>query len=186
MTGAYSSSSGNKLHLAFSQEKAIVTCGPLHAVPYPYQVERAGNQISVKIPINPRPLVVAFKPDNTLAGPADFVVNGFVTIGHGSGGGSFSPASKAQIHTTTQKRQIDAAEAQNYAGTDAVHQNGMEYSASEQVTTTTYEPVAPVAHYQPAPMAPKTERCTVGVMQGSSNSGSIAEVLTQIVAPSAK
>ncbi len=185
LTGGYSASSGNKLHIAFSQEKAIVSCGPLNRVPYRYQVERAGNQISVKIPINPKPLVVSFRPDNTLAGPAAVVVNGFVTIGNGGGGRPSSPAYEAQTHTTTQERQIDAAEAQNYAGTDAVHQNGMEYSVTEQVTSTTNEPV-PVAHYQEAPMAPKTERCTVGTMQGSSNSGSVTEALTQIVAPSAK
>jgi hypothetical protein len=129
---------------------------------------------------------LAFRTDNTLAGPADVVVNGLVPIGHGGvSAGTTNSGYEEQTHTSTRERQIDAAEAQNYAGTDAVHQNGMEYSVTEQVTTTTYEP-ASVAHYQPAPMAPKTERCTAGIMQGNSNSGSIGEALTQIVDPSVK
>ena len=186
LTGAYSALSGNKLRIAFSQDKVIVNCGPLNSVPYPYRVERTANQISVQIPISPKPLVLALRTDNTLAGPADVVVNGLVPIGHGGvSAGTTNPGYEEQTRTTTRERQIDAAEAQNYAGTDAVHQNGMEYSVTEQVTTTTYEP-ASVAHYQPAPMAPKTERCAAGIMQGNSNSGSIGEALTQIVDPSAK
>lgn len=130
--------------------------------------------------------MLAFRADKTLIGPADVVVNGLVPIGHGAvSPGAANAGYAEQAHTTTRERQIDAAEAQNYAGSDAVHQNGMEYSVTEQVTSTTYEP-APVAQYQPAPMAAKTERCTAGIMQGSSNSGSIADALTQIVAPSAK
>jgi hypothetical protein len=183
LTGAYSASAGNKIHLAFSPDKVQVTCGPLIPTGYTYEVERAANQISVKIPISPKPLVVAFRPDNSLAGPADVAVYGLVPIGHG-GGGSPAPGYQTQTQTTTRERQIDAAEAQNYAGTDAVHQNGMEYSVTEQVTSTSYEP-APVANYQLPPMTPKTEQCTAGIMQGSS-SGSIMESLTQIVAPSAK
>jgi len=184
LTGSYSGSTGNKIHLAFNQDKVVVTCGPLIAASYPYEVERAANQISVKISISPKPLVVAFRPDNRLAGPADVAVHGLVPIGHG-GGGSSAPAYQTQTQTTTRERQIDAAEAQNYAGTDAVHQNGMEYSVTEQVTSTSYEP-APVANYQLPPMAPKTEQCTAGIMQGSSSSGSVMESLTQVVAPSAK
>ncbi len=186
LTGAYSSSSGNKLRIAFSQDKAIVNCGSLNSAPYTYSVERTANQISIQIPISPKPILLAFRTDNTLAGPSDVVVNGLVPIGHGGvSAGTTNPGYQEQTHTATRERQIDAAEAQNYAGTDAVHQNGMEYSVTEQVSTTTYEP-APVAHYQPAPMAPKTERCTAGIMQGNSNSGSIGEALTQIVDPSVK
>ena len=114
LTGAYSASSGNKLHIAFSQDKVIVNCGPLNSVPYPYQVERAANQISVQIPISPNPLVLAFKPDNTLAGPADVVVNGLVPIGRGGvSAGTTAPGYEEQTHTTTRERQIDAAEAQS-------------------------------------------------------------------------
>jgi hypothetical protein len=186
LTGAYSPSSGNKLRVAFSQDKVIVNCGPLNAMPFSYQVERSGNQISVQIPISPKPLVLTFRPESTLSGPADVVVNGLVPVGHGGGSvGATNAGYQEQTQTTTRERQIDDAEAHNYAGTDAVHQNGMEYSVTEQVTTTTYEP-APVPHYQAVPMAPKTERCTAGMMQGSSNSGSIGEALTQIVDPTAK
>ena len=169
LTGAYSSSSGNKLRIAFSQDKAIVNCGSLNSAPYTYSVERTANQISIQIPISPKPILLAFRTDNTLAGPSDVVVNGLVPIGHGGvSAGTTNPGYQEQTHTATRERQIDAAEAQNDAGTDAVHQNGMEYSVTEQVSTTTYEP-APVAHYEPAPMAPKTERCTAGIMQGNSN-----------------
>src|SRR5438445_2575343 len=184
LTGAYSGSAGNKIHLAFTQDKVLVTCGPLLAAPYPYEVERAANQISVKIPISPKPLVVAFRPDNALAGPADVVLSGLVPIGHG-GRGSPAPGYQTQTQTTTRERQIDAAEAQNYSGTDAVHQNGMDYSLTEKVKSTSYAH-APVVIYQLPSMSSKTERCTAGIMQGSTSSGSIMAPLTQVVAPSAK
>jgi hypothetical protein len=186
LTGAYSGPTGNKLHIAFSQDKAFVGCGTLMPVSLPYVVESAANQISVKIPINPKPLVVAFQADGTLAGPAEVVVNGLVPVGRGGGGGVPSaPGYQLQTQTTTQERQIDAAEARNYEGTDAVHQNGMDYSVSEQVTSTTYDPT-PVAHYQMPALTSKTERCTVGILQGRSSSGGVAEALTQVMDPSAK
>jgi hypothetical protein len=53
------------------------------------------------------------------------------------------------------------------------------------VSTTTYEPT-PVANYRLPPMESKTERCTVGVMQGKSSYGTMTETLTQLVNPSAK
>jgi len=140
LTGSYTGSAGNKLHISFSQDKVIVSCGTLMWQTLPYVVERAANQISIKVPISPKPLVVSFRPDDTLAGPADVVVNGMVPVGYG-GGGASAPGYEAQTHTTTQERHIDAGEARNYEGTDAVHQNGMEYSVSELVTTTTYEPI---------------------------------------------
>ncbi len=185
LTGAYSGAAGNKLHIAFSQEKVFVGCGTLMPVSLPYVVERAANQISVTIPINPKPLVVSFRADGTMAGPAEIVVNGLVPAGRGGGGGTSASGYEMQTQTTTQQRQIDAAEARNYEGTDAVRQNGMDYSVSEQVTTTTYEPT-PVANYKLPPLASKTEHCTVGVLQGRSSSGGVAEGLTQIVDSSAK
>jgi hypothetical protein len=186
LSGAYSGPTGNKLHIEFGQEKAGVSCGPLLLVQLPYVVERTANEILVKIPINPKPLVVTFRADGTLAGPAEIAVNGLVPVGHGGSGGTSAPGYEAQTHTTTQERQIDAAEARNYEGTDAVHQNGMDYSVSEQVTTTTYEPATPVANYHVAPLAPRTERCAVGTMQGRSSSGTAGEALTQMLDPSAK
>src|SRR5262249_39804247 len=131
-----------------------------------------------------QPLVVAFRPDGRLAGPSDVAVTGLVPVGSGEGGSS-APGYQAQTHTETRERQIDAAEARNYEGSDAVHQNGMEYSVTEQVSSTTYEPV-PVANYHLPPMKSKTERCAVGVMQGKSSYGTMSEALTQIVNPSAK
>ena len=186
LSGAYSA--GNKFGISFSQEKVSVGCGTLIPQSIPYIVDRAPNQISIKIPISPKPIVLALKPNGTLAGPAEVAVNGLVPVGHGGGGGGAGPALgyEEQTHTTTQQRQIDAAEARNYEGTDAVHQNGMEYSVSEQVTTTTYEPVAPVANYKMAQLAPRTERSPVGILQGRSRFGGVGEALTQIVDPSAK
>ncbi len=49
-----------------------------------------------------------------------------------------------------------------------------------------YEPTTPVANYQMPQLAPKTERCTAGILQGRSSYGGVGEALTQIVAPSAK
>jgi hypothetical protein len=184
LSGAYSNTTGKSLHLAFSQENAFTGCGGLDPVGLPYEVSRTGNQILVKVSISPQPLVVAFRPDGTLAGPSDVAVTGLVPVGSG-GGGSSAQGYQAQTHTETRERQIDAAEAHNYQGTDAVHQNGMEYSVSEQVTSTTYETV-PVKIYQLPPMTSKTERCTVGVMQGKSSYGTVPEALTQLVNPSAK
>jgi hypothetical protein len=185
LSGSYSGSAGNKLHVSFSQDKAIVSCGTLMWQTLPYVVERTANQISIKVPISPKPLVVSFRLDATLAGPADVVVNGTVPVGRGGGGGTPVPAYEAQTHTTTQERQIAAADVPNY-NADTVHQNGMEYSVSEQVTTTTYEPTTPVANYQMPQLAPKTERCTAGVMQGQSSYGSVGEALRQIMNSSAK
>jgi hypothetical protein len=183
LSGAYSSTSGKTIRLAFSQEKVFTGCGGLDPVGFPYEVSRTGNQILVKIPISPQPLVVSFRPDGTISGPADVAVTGLVV--KGAGGGSAAPGYQAQTHTETRERQVDAAEASNYAGTDAVHQNGMEYSVSEQVTSTTYAPT-PVANYRLPPMESKTERCTVGVMQGKSSYGTMTDTLTQLVNPSAK
>jgi hypothetical protein len=70
-----------------------------------------------------------------------------------------------QTHTTTQERQIAAADVPNY-NSDQVHQNGMEYSVSEQHTETTYEPTAPHVTPATARTAPKTVRCNIGMWRG--------------------
>jgi hypothetical protein len=185
LSGSYSTAAGKSIHLSFSQDKVFTGCGRLDPVGFPYEVTRTASQILVKIPIAPQPLVVAFRPDNTISGPSDVAVSGLVVKGGGGSGGAAAPGYQAQTHTETRERQIDAAEASNYAGTDAVHQNGMEYSVTEQVNSTTYEPT-PVANYRLPPMESKTERCTVGVMQGKSSYGTMTQALTQLVNPSVK
>jgi hypothetical protein len=101
-------------------------------------------------------------------------VAGRIVVGHASGG---SMGYQESTHTTTRERQIDAAEARNYEGTDAVHQNGMDYSVTEQVTTTTYEPVyRPQA---PPPTAPKTERCNAALLPPTGAGGGVSDLLTQ-------
>src|SRR5262249_53161813 len=88
LSGAYSSPSGRTIHPAFSQEKVFTGCGGLDPVGFPYEVSRAGNQILVKVSLSPQPLVVAFGPDGTLAGPSDVAVTGLVPVGSCGGGSS--------------------------------------------------------------------------------------------------
>jgi hypothetical protein len=78
-----------------------------------------------------------------------------------------------------QRQQIDAAEAQNYAGTDAVHQNGSEYTVDTPVSTTTYT-AAPVHHYS-VPTAPKTERCSIALLSPTGSNVKISDALTQLL-----
>jgi hypothetical protein len=149
----------------FNDEVATVQCGALVPQGLAYDVERAANQILIKIPIDPKPVVVTLRPDGKLAGPGPVQVAGRVVVGT-RGGGSSSPGYEEQTQTTTQERQIDAADVRNY-NSDAVHQNGMEYSVSDQVTTTTYVPTAPTYHPPTVITSPKTERCTAAVLPGT-------------------
>jgi hypothetical protein len=150
----------------FQDEAVIVQCGTLIPQSFPYIVERTSGQVMLKIPTQPNAVVSALRPDGKLAGPGPIQLVGRVVVGS-SGGGYTGGGYQEQTHTTAQERQIDAADAQNYAGTDAVHQNGMEYSVSEQVPTTDYVPTAPTYRAPTVVTAPKTERCTAGVMPGS-------------------
>ena len=150
----------------FQDDGVIIQCGTLVPQSFSYTVERTAGQVLLKVPSQPNAVVATLRSDGKLAGPGPIQVAGRVVVGS-SGGGYTGGGYQEQTHTTTQERQIDAAEAQNYAGTDAVHQNGMEYSVSEQVSTTEYAPTAPMYHAPTVITAPKTERCTAGVMPGS-------------------
>ena len=153
LSGVYSAGNFNVI---FDQTRANFTCGALIQQSLPYTLERSGSQLAVQIPISPKPVTLFYR-DGKLAGPGPIDVAGQVVVGGAVA--TTSTGYQTQTETTTQQRQIDGAEAQNYIGTDAVHQNGAEYSVNDPVTTTTYTAV-PVHHYT-VPTAPKTERCNV-------------------------
>jgi hypothetical protein len=55
----------------------------------------------------------------------------------------------------------------------------MDYSVTEQTTTTTYEPTTP--HYSAPITAPKTERCDASVLSPAGPSARVSDVLTQSI-----
>lgn len=83
-----------------------------------------------------------------------------------------------QTQTSTSQRQIGANEVPSYSA-DQVHQNGMEYSVDQQTTSTSMVPTT--AHHYSVPTAPKTERCNVGVLAATGETGSMSGALTQII-----
>ncbi len=167
--------------IIFSEAEVSLACGTLVPQKVGYTVDRSGSQILVKVGIGPKNLAATLRPDGKLAGPGPVMVAGRVVIGTATGGGG-AGGYEAQTHTTTQERQIAAADVPNYSA-DAVHQNGMEYSVSEQQTTTTYEPTAPQRRMDP-PTEPKTERCNIGTIQGRPPVGLVAG-LSALLDPSA-
>jgi hypothetical protein len=78
-----------------------------------------------------------------------------------------------------QTMQIDAAETRNYEGTDAVHQNGMEYSVNEPVSSTSYAPVSHTTYV--VPTKPKIEKCNAGVLPPTASNVKASEALTQLL-----
>ena len=163
--------------IGFDQSTATVTCGDLIPIPLPYSVQRTASQLMITVPISPKPLLLSYKADGRLSGPGPIDVAGRVVVG----GASATTSTGYQEHTetTTQQRQIDAAEAQNYAGTDSVHTNGMEYSVDTPVTTTTYE-AAPVRQFS-VPTKAKTERCNASLLPPTASSVKISDALTQLL-----
>src|SRR6202158_5779226 len=173
LTGVYSA--GN-FYLRFDQTAAVVKCGPLVEVPFPYLVERSANHLLVKIPIQPKPLVLSFKPDGKLSGPGPIDVAGRVVAGRATD--TASTSYDMQTQTTTTQRQIAANDAPNY-NADQVHRNGMEYSVDDQTTSSTMVPTT--VHNYSVPTAPKTERCNVGVLPPTAATSSISGALTQVL-----
>jgi hypothetical protein len=174
---------GEGFAVAFNDDSAIVQCGTLVPQSLGYAVERTPNQVLVKIQNEPKAVIAAFRPDGKLAGPGAVQVAGRVVVGS-SGGGVSAPGYEMQTHTSTQEHQISAADVPNY-NSDAVHQNGMEYSVSDQVTTTSYEPTAPTPRAPTVITAPKTERCSAGVMPGTP-SVTMSNLLGNALDPSGK
>ncbi len=173
LSGVYSAGT---FSVSFDQSRASFTCGTLIQQSLPYTLERSGTQLAIQIPISPKPVTLFYR-DGKLAGPGPIDVAGQVVIGGAVA--TTSTGYQTQTETTTQQRQIDAAEAQNYIGTDAVHQNGMEYSVNDPVTTTTYTAV-PVRHYT-VPTAPKTEQCNVALLPPTGSNVKISDALTQLL-----
>jgi hypothetical protein len=173
LTGVYSA--GN-FQLRFDQSVAVVKCGSLLEVQFPYLVERSGNQLLVKVPIQPKPLVLSFKPDGKLSGPGPTDVVGRVVAGRATD--TASTSYDMQTQTTTTQRQIAANDAPNY-NADQVHRNGMEYSVDDQTTSSTMVPTT--VHNYSVPTAPKTERCNVGVLPPTAATSSISSTLTQVL-----
>jgi hypothetical protein len=173
LTGVYSA--GN-FSLTFDQSAAGVACGKLLVLHYPYSVERSSNQLLVKVPIQPKPIVLSYKPDGKLTGPGPTDVAGRVVIGGATD--STSTGYEMQTQTTTTQKQIGANEVSNY-NSDQVNRNGMEYSVNDQTTSTTMVPTT--MHTYSVPTAPKTERCNVGVLPATGETGTVSSALTQVL-----
>ena len=173
LTGIYSA--GN-FYLRFDQTAAAVKCGTLLEAQSPYSVERSANQLLVKVPIQPKPLILSFKPDGKLSGPGPIDVAGRVVAGGATD--TASTSYEMQTQTTTTQKQIAANDAPNYSA-DQVHRNGMEYSTDEQTTSSTMVPTT--VHHYSVPTTPKTERCNVGVLPPTAATSSISGALTQVL-----
>lgn len=161
--------SGGGFGLYFDDKAAMVSCGTLQPVLAAYQVER-GPQIVVKVGINPKPIAVTLRPDGKLVGPGPIQVAGLVPAAGVGGAGAAGPnASAYELHspTTTQEKQISAAEVPQYSA-DQVHQNGMEYSATTTQAANIGSGDTNWAKPRPAvPMVAKTEHCNVTTLTGT-------------------
>jgi len=174
LSGTYNA--GN-LSMSFDQTVAVTKCGSLNPAQYPYTVERSGSQVLVKVPVSPKPLQFTYTADGKLNGPGMVEIAGLVPAGGTVA--NTSTSYETQTQTTMQTRQIDAAETRNYEGTDAVHQNGMEYSVNEPVTTTSYNPVHHTTYS--VPMKSKIEKCNAGVLPATDSNVKISDALTQLL-----
>jgi hypothetical protein len=172
LTGVYSA--GN-FGVGFDQSMASVTCGTLVPQQLPYSVERSASQLLVKIPIQPKPLVLSYR-DGKLAGPGPTDVAGRIVIGGMTD--TRSTGYEMQTQTTTTQRQIAANDVPNYSP-DQVHQNGMEYSVDDQMTSSTMVPTT--VHHYSVPTAPKTERCNVGVLPPTGETAKLSTAMTTLL-----
>lgn len=173
LNGIYSTS---RLQFNFSAANVVMGCGTLVPQNLPYVVERTGNRVVVKVQSSPRPIAMVLNPNGKLAGPGPVEIAGLVVAGHGGGQASAWAGSEPQTHTTTVQTQIPAADVANHP-IGEVNQNGMEYSTTQQVTTTS-EPGWSAPHYQSVPTVPKTERCDATILSPTSGSSGFADLLT--------
>ncbi len=176
LTGVYSA--GN-FGIGFDQSMASVSCGTLVPQQLPYVVERNGTQLVVKIPVQPKPLVLSYK-EGKLAGPGPLDVAGQVVVGGMTD--TKSTGYQMQTRTTTTSTQIDANDVPNY-NADQVHQNGMEHSVNSQTSSTTMVPTT--VHHYSVPTAPKTERCNVGVLPPTGETAKVSSAMTAILGTNA-
>jgi hypothetical protein len=160
--------SGSGFGISFDDKIATVYCGTLQPVLAAYQVER-GPQIAVRVGINPKPLAVTLRPDGKLSGPGPIQVAGVVPAGGGVGSGPAGPSASAyELHspTTTQEKQISAAEVPQYSA-DQVHQNGMEHSATTTQAANIGSDTSWAKPRPAVPMVAKTEHCNVTTLAGT-------------------
>ena len=143
--------------LLFEQDGVIVGCGSLIPQHLDYTVQRSGMQISVTVPISPKPVVLSYK-DGRLTGPGPVAVVGRVVIGKPTT--SSSTTYESQTQTTTTQHQIDAADVSNYSADKCTRTAWSTPSTSSPPQLTghprrgTTPPCPPLQRQRPAPSAP--------------------------------
>ena len=172
-TGVYSAGS---FGLQFDQDSVTVQCGSLVPQAFPYTVERSGLQISVRIPISPKPLLLSYKPGGNLSGPGSVDISGVVPIGGMQD--NASTTYQMQTTTTTTQRQLDPGEEREYSA-DQLHQNGGQFSVDQQTSSTNWTPAT--QHHYSVPTAPRTERCNVGMLPPTGANVSVSGALTELL-----
>lgn len=161
MGGAYST---GRFAIAFDSWLAAVSCGG-GLLKLPYTVHLSGNRLAIDVQRPGNPMKFAMRQDGSLLGPGP--VDMPVLVQAGNSRGSRAPAYQPETHTTTQQTQIPAADVPNHA-IGEVQQNGMEYSVTQQTTTTTSEPAWPAPQSSPN-MAIKTVRCDAALLRPSAS-----------------
>ena len=172
LSGIYSAGSTAFL---FQQDYVQFGCGSLNRDAHAYSVERSGAQVRVTVANNPKPLVLSYK-EGKLVGPGPVVIEGRVPMGKPVA--TTSTSYDTQTQTTTTQKPISAGEASQYSA-DQVHQNGMEYSADQQTTSTTTVPTQHTRYEQP--MVAKTEHCNIGVVPPTGALPSMTSALSPLV-----
>ncbi|HEU5218757.1 MAG TPA: hypothetical protein VFU23_08855 [Gemmatimonadales bacterium] len=79
VSGAYPGQ--GKFRLAFDDDNVTLSCSDLEPASYSYAVTVNGGQVSITILAQPRPLVLAFRADEHLAGPPTADITGQVQVG---------------------------------------------------------------------------------------------------------
>ena len=174
LTGVYSAGS---FGLQFQQDTVTVRCGALVPQTLPYTVERSGMEISVRIPISPKPLLLSYKPGANLNGPGPIDVFGAVPVGGVRDNATTSY--QMQTTTTTTQRQLEPGEEREYSA-DQLHQNGGQYSVDQQTSSTNWTPTT--QHHYEVPTAPKTERCNAGMLPPTGANVALSAALGAVLA----
>jgi hypothetical protein len=91
LAGIYTSRGG--LKAKFADASVVLDCGEAH-VRDKYTVERAGNQILVRVQHPASPFTLTVQPDGSLAGPASVTVNGRLVSGMNGSDVTYTPHSE--------------------------------------------------------------------------------------------
>jgi len=171
LIGAFAS--GN-LQIVFSQANATLRCGTLEPQPRQYTIERRGQQVLVSLPTSPKPLVLAYRADGRLAGPGPVDIAGLVAIGPPVD----HPTTYYQTHVASTSHPISAAEAEQ--STESLY-DVHDYGGDPHVEAgDTYEKAYQIHNYV-TPTAPKTERCSAGVLAPTGATLRTSDVLTGLL-----